>query len=446
MKRIFAVALIGALVTGVAFADIELGSGFKVSGWGTARLTPLTITGDDTSAGFDWGKIGVTTKWSPESGKIGIQFDTEIQGSPSGTYTNWGVSDNAKLWVKPFDMLKLTYGKFVEDDFRGGFAGSDDDVAGRGGTGGQNGDWVFSRFLVGSGNGLHIALNPIEALKIEAAVDLGNAAAGGDISDVYGTIQIGVGYTIADVGVARFQFIAGTTENAAKGLGKTGSGSGQMTLAGFGPTWGSLMGGDDYDSVADTTPALLAATGAHRIEGAFKVTAVPNLGLDIGFKVPLAYEGDLPAAMGDSDKKPTIQQDYLVAAFGNYKLSDPLSLDFQVIASFGGKLDYDGKTIYENPFGLYVFVQPKYNLNDDVGFGAHIALLSKGTYKVSSDGNDAKEVDDSDSLTFFACPWVKKQLGGGNVKLGLGLKVPAGGQNKDADVTVFIPLTFEYSF
>jgi hypothetical protein len=429
MKRIFAVALIGAFVTGVAFADIELGSDFKVSGWGTARLTPLTVTGDDASAGFDWGKIGVTTKWLPESGKIGLVFDTEIQGydftssggakTPAGTYSTWGISDNAKLWVKPFDMLKLTYGKFVEDDFRGGFAAGDDDLAGRGGTGGRNGDWVFSRFQVGSGNGLHIALNPIEALKIEAAVDLGNAAtAKGDISDVYGTIQFGVGYTIADVGVARVQFIAGKTENAATGLGKTGSGSGH-SLSGFGPN-------DE-----------LATTRAHRIEAAFRLNAVPNLGLDIGFKVPLAYEED--------DTKITQQQDYVVAAFGNYKVSDPLSIDFQVITSFGGKADYDGTTTYENPFGLYVFVQPKYDLNADVGFGAHIALLSTGKYKTLV-GTDLKEADDTDALTFFVCPWVKKQLGGGNVKLGLGLSVPAGGSQKNADVTFFIPLTFEYGF
>jgi hypothetical protein len=330
-------------------------------------------------------------------------------------------------------MLKVTYGKFVEDDFRGKYTGaaSDDDIAGAGDAfggslnSGYNADWVFSRFQVSSGTGLHLALNPIEALKIEAAVDMANGfskTTERDISDLYGTIQIGLGYTIANVGVVRFQFIAGATDDATP-LDKSGSASGN-----------SLYGAGPNDE--------LATRQAHRIEGAFNVTAVPNLGLDIGFKVPLAYESDLA---GTADKKKSQQQDYVVAVAGNYKLSDPFILNFQVITSFGGKLEAAGKTTYENPFGLFLCVQPAYTLNADLTVGAHLAMKMTGKYK-ELEGVDLKEKDDTDTLTITAAPWVQKKFGPGSVKLGLGLKVPAGGAQEKEDISFFIPLTFAASF
>jgi hypothetical protein len=429
MKRIFAVALIGAFVAGIAFADIDLGKGVTLGGHAYARLVPFASANDETVAGNYWGRLGLVTNWQDESGKAGLRV--ELQAGGGGTYgPGFATIDNAKAWFKPFDMLKVTYGKFVEDDFRGKFAASDDDIAGAGDAfggalnSGYNADWVFSRFQVSSGTGLHLALTPIEALKIEAAVDIANGLKnGGDISDLYGTIQVGLGYTIANVGLVRFQFISGNTDNA-NPLDKSGSKSGH-SLSGFGPS-------DE-----------LATTQAHRIEGAFNVTAVPNLGLDIGFKIPLAYESDVSFG---GDEKASQQQDYVVALSGNYKLSDPFILNFQVITSFGGKLTYDGDTYYENPFGFFLCVQPVYTLNADLNVGAHLAMKMTGKYKVWDGSSEAKEVDDTDTLTITVLPWVQKKFGVGSMKLGLGLNVPAGGAQDGQDISFFIPLTFAVSF
>jgi hypothetical protein len=438
MKRIIAMALIGTFAAAMAFADIDLGSGFSMSGWGTARVVPLSIMDGKGNAGFYWGKLALTTAWKHEAGKIGIQFEGYVDGD--GQFNgSWGVSDNAKIWVKPFDMLKLTYGKFLEDDFRGKFAGSDDDVIGAGDafgattTGGYNGDFVFSRFQVKTGTGLHLLLNPIEALKIAAAVDVANGYRGGgrgNLEDVYGTIQVAVGYTIPDIGFARIQFLSGQTEDSLNPLGHTG------TSANYPRKTTLYTNANNY----------LVSNNVHRIEGAFRLTAVENLGLDFGFKIPIGHE----TTMSGADAK--IQQDYLIAVFGNYKLSDALGLDFQLITSFAGHLDKDmggsTKTYYKNPFALYIFVQPVYKLSDDLNVGGHIAMkmtTATQTYDGATDG--LKKDEDSDTLTVTIIPWIQQQLGGGSIKLGLGLNIPAGGAQKDVEyVSFFIPLTFTYSF
>jgi hypothetical protein len=433
MKRIVAMMLIGMFAAVMAFADIDLGKGLSIGGSGSARMVPLSIMDGKGNAGFYWGKIALTTKWQHEAGRIGIVV-AGFAAYDSGVFAgDWGLENNAKIWVKPFDILKLTYGKFLEDDFRGSFAASDDDIIAAGNafgattTGAISGDFVFSRFQLKTGTGLHLMLTPLEALKIAAAVDIGNGFRGKDranMSDVYGTIQVAAGYTIPDIGFARVQFISGATEDAMNPLGHTGSSGGKTTVSGFGPN------------------NILKTDRAHRIEGAFRLTAVENLGLDFGFKIPIAFE----------ENNTKIQQDYLIAVFGRYKLSDALRLDFQFMTSFAGHFDEkvgnDTKTTYKNPFGLYLFVQPVYKLNDGLTVGGHIAMKMTSAYQDRDNSTgDLKKKDDTDTLTFTVIPWIQQQLGGGSIKLGLGVNLPVGGAQKNKQyVSFFVPLTFSYSF
>ncbi|MBN2810538.1 MAG: hypothetical protein JXP39_01440, partial [Spirochaetales bacterium] len=121
MKKALAILTALAVVGGAAFAEISVG------GWGRAVFVPLANSGaedvDSTShLGTSWTdggpRIGFTV--AGNSDNVGFQIDMNadpvFNGSPVEAVA---FGDQAKIWVKPVDMLTVTVGRFKEDTLRG---------------------------------------------------------------------------------------------------------------------------------------------------------------------------------------------------------------------------------------------------------------------------------------------------------------------------------------
>ena len=150
MKKVFVVLAL-ALVTGASvFAQAD----FKFSAWGRGVFTPLSVTKDASAvsaASATWQndpRVGFTIKGTSGSERIGFTADFEWAEWKGGAGDL--VGENAKVWVKPFDMVKLTVGKFNEDDFRGSI-GTTEFTSWLVPSGGKDEDNIFSSFQASAG-------------------------------------------------------------------------------------------------------------------------------------------------------------------------------------------------------------------------------------------------------------------------------------------------------
>ena len=273
-----------ALGTLVYAAD----AGVKVTGWGRGLFA--IYGGEDTEA-------AVSESWGPNSARVGISVigTSDNVGFQVDIDTNTGApvaGDQQKIWVKPFDMVTLQVGRIYDDTLRGS---------------GNFGAWNWLRYNAMAGDDLvfgrvgkngevnfEIAVAPTDAVYAYAAMG-GNGtdlmAANETAQNVFGGGQFGAGYTITGIGVARVQYI--------------GSPSGSHETQ-----W---------------------------INGAFKLTAVPNLTVDAGLYFALKSDD-----ITNYDELIGVAADYtamdalVLHAMGQFGLDKDLDTSLQ----FGAGADY----------------------------------------------------------------------------------------------------------
>ena len=116
MKKIVGIIAAAALAAS-AFAEVTVGS------WSRGAFVPVATDADgnvnafeganwdndgDNKGNYAYGvRTGLGFKASSEN--AGVVFD--VFGSGSGSGASLGVGDNAYVWVKPFDMLRVAFGK-----------------------------------------------------------------------------------------------------------------------------------------------------------------------------------------------------------------------------------------------------------------------------------------------------------------------------------------------
>jgi len=234
MKKLVSVLFALLLVGSFAFAADPAVS---VGSWSRFIFVPASsIDGADNTAftGPSWAngsRVGVGFSASTE--QAGMKLDLHSNGNA------FAVGDQAKIWVQPISMLKIQVGKVQEDTLRGKFDDSNilNGLAGFNGVPGKNA--YFTRFQPTLG--MVVSLTPAEGIFIAAALDAANTvdetitimtdddddATTPDVKTVYKTgstktvnsglttedmmkkIQIGAGYTIPNIGLARVQYIGG---------------------------------------------------------------------------------------------------------------------------------------------------------------------------------------------------------------------------------------------
>ena len=325
-KTLIAVAAAAALTATSAFAEITFGA------WLRVIASPVASTGEDIIAGVEnsWG-------WGARTARININGTSEDgkAGFVMGVYNDFesglGQGDDAYLWVKPVDTVKVSVGKFDSptNGLRGDFTyGSWNWL--------RPGNWAYDgEGLTFDGiwrSGLMVEADPMEGLHAFAVIPMSSSYKSAE--EVYRNIQVGFGYAIEGVGKLKAQFIGDysyTTKDTKKTDGyifdtKTGLAKDNEV---------TVTGKKDKD----------ATTG--QIGVAFDITAIENLYVTVGARFGIA----------DKDYAP----DYLKMAFtagASYQVSEQM------------KFSVDGG---------YKQFQEKFNKDDDslfsVGAGVDFTVM-----------------------------------------------------------------------
>ncbi|MCL2270338.1 MAG: hypothetical protein FWC24_03235, partial [Treponema sp.] len=367
---------------------------------------------------------------------VGFAIASNGEGGDLGSH-----EVGAYIWAKPFgsDILKLTVGKFIEDNLRGKIGNLD---------GGFSNfvlatpeeDAIFQRFASGSdnstylgaSNGFMLSTAPIDGLFLGAMVnanlfkDWEGAGSGDFVQDAYRFMQIGAGYNIEGIGHIRAQWIGGffgtLDSKALEDLKKNG----YVDPYGY-PDW---CYGEDGELQGWVNSTHLVHKNA-RIEAAFALTAVDNLLIDLGAKfwLPIEYK-DLYKVSNGVD----------VSLGANFRM-EAFAIGARIDSNFGSYLRAVKDDDSAKGMSLQVHLVPTFDL-DVATIGLSLGM------KVNGAGKNAKgDSLEDNSMQFGFGAFVGKGLGSGSVKAGLSFTTAPIGKDGANGSTVFqIPIILEYAF
>jgi hypothetical protein len=220
MKKIIFTLVVFAFISMSVFAQVDVNVMF-----GQVQFDALDVyKADGGDAEYGTGVRGLGPQGSTFIG-AGISASTDVIGIRADIDLGSNgveLGNNVKVWWQPVKLVKLTVGKYWEDDLRGT---SDDGVAfifgkkpfdvgifdrfSNPGPEGDNADVM----------GVHLALTPIDGLYIGAGIptatisnwEIGPAI--GDIESAYKNGQYAAGYSLPTVGQLRAQFFASDSDN-----------------------------------------------------------------------------------------------------------------------------------------------------------------------------------------------------------------------------------------
>ena len=402
-KTLIAVAAAAALTATSAFAEITFGA------WLRVLASPVASTGEDIIAGVEnsWG-------WGARTARININGTSEDgkAGFVMGVYNDFesglGDGDDAYLWVKPVDTVKVSVGKFDSptNGLRGDFC---------------YGSWNWLRpynwAYDGEGltfdgiwrKGMMLEADPIEGLHAFAVIPMSSTYAKAE--DVYKNIQVGFGYAIEGVGKLKAQYIGDYSkkDDKAAAAKKTWALGNKEDKDG---NWVFDDTKSDAPSYKQNTVKAVAANDDVMTTGqigvAFDLTAVENLYVTVGARFGIA----------DKDYRP----DYLKMAFtagASYQVSEAMKFSVD-----GGYVQYqddcvarDGEAV-DNVF--FVGAGVDYAIMDGLSLAADVRYMSNAKaaekdYDIKAYGKDS----DEGAISFLV--GVNKSVGS-NGSLGVGFQ------------------------
>jgi hypothetical protein len=460
MKKFLLVLAALAFAGSTAFAAdlFTVGDTGSVSlgSWGRTEFVPFTMNDPDGNEENDE-TVGMGTgpAWANADGAFRINstlnanlgavgFTAGVFYSPSGGAIT-SDAEATNVWVKPFDWMELKYGGFTDGTFRGthainGFGGYD--YYG-GGASTEDGvfPWMATRGA-DAGKAFQLKLTPIEGLTFmwNSIVAAGDAGAGEKSDDAKYTgydkmiaaSKIAVGYDIAGIGLFRVGYF----------------GDGKVN-----------------DSKNDATKSA-TITANEYIQAAFKLTAVEGLTIDLGAKIPLNMKSiaededtygwqpipDHPESQPQwgPNPGPSTAAEILaaynaalgsvpqvsIALAGGYT-ADALNIGFGLSIGLENT-EWEKDMGYVKPMNFGLTLAPKYDLGS-LAIGATIGMNYAG-----DDKGMFKSV-----LSIGALPYVAIPLAGTTLNIGFEfLMTNRTPQTGDAvsDVTVALPIRFDYSF
>lgn len=390
MKKIISVLTGLALVAGAAMAD-----GITFGSFGRGLWNVAANSGDDvvTDMHQSWGGA------APRTG-IGVSGSTENVGFAVDMHANGdsGISlgDNALIWVKPIEQIKIVAGKKDQNELRGdaAFGLWNWDRIGAAGAMGLEG-WTFPDVF--DGNGVAVIAYPVDGLTVGAGIPLSLNGTGATLENTYAHgANYAAAYAIDGVGTIKAAYM---TKATAKD---------------------SDLKDKDYGVIA----------------AAFDLTMVDGLYASVGAQIPTAHVFFEPKSLDDKLKdEPTV-----VNAYARYSL-DALAVHLAV----GTKLNtFDlNKTKKEDAadgnVGFAIGAGADYSLDNGIGFFGDVRYAN-GVYMKNT------SADKSDCLTLGL--GVEKNFSNG--KIGIAFEGATNGNGRYAyEDNAFaweIPVKVEYCF
>jgi hypothetical protein len=346
MKKLVAFSIVFTLLAAAVFAEVTVTGGAGMSFIPIGAISP---DGGDTELAAGFGRNGglatelqLNVAGESENGKAGFLFQWRPKLSGNAIFAN-EIGDNAGLWVKPLDWIRIDAGRFVNNDIRG-----------RMGSGAWFGDYtiprpgegdIFSNFdgkaavmaalkpAAVEGLGVYVLINSMT----DTYTNYNPWGASKGIGYVYENTQAAVSYAIPNIGLVRAQYVGAHP-------------SAKLDNAGL-------------------LPSTIASITAPQIQAAFAFTGVPNLTVDVGGKYylpvtdPKAVETVLGADDG-AEYKGTFHAP-IVTALGVKYAAGNLTATFIVDAKFAGTYEEDG---WGEAIELGIEVRPwvtvNYKIND----------------------------------------------------------------------------------
>lgn len=390
MKKIISVLTGLALVAGAAMAD-----GITFGSWGRGLWNVAANSGDDvvTDMHMSWGgaapRTGISVSGSTEN--VGFAVDMFANGA-----NGIDLGDNALIWVKPIEQIKIVAGKKDQNELRGdaAFGLWNWDRIGAAGAMGLEG-WTFPDVF--DGNGVAVIAYPVDGLTVGAGIPLSLNGAGATLEDTYAHgANYAAAYAIDGIGTIKAAYM---TKATAK----------------------------DKDS-KDKDYGVIAA--------AFDLTMVDGLYASVGAQIPTAHVFFEPKSLNDKLKdEPTV-----VNAYARYSL-DALAVHLAV----GTKLNtFDlNKTKKEDAadgnVGFAIGAGADYSLDNGIGFFGDVRYAN-GVYMKNT------SADKSDCLTLGL--GVEKNFSNG--KIGIAFEGATNGNGRytyeDNAFAWEIPVKVEYFF
>jgi len=407
MKKALVVLTLLALCSFVFAQDAEAPA-VKWGAWGRGLFLPA-MGGSDTvgNVSESWGanstRVGINVQGTSENVGFQIDIDTNTGGPVAG--------DQCKIWAKPIPEVKMQLGRIYDDTFRGSTSFGNQSWLRYSGL--LHDGTIFARVGEYGQTNFEVAVTPIDALTVFVGLGgngLNLMAMTPKTEEIFKNAQVGFGYKIENIGVLRAQYIGRAT-----GVVVTQD----TSLDAITDILTGATPGAPCTIVYDTTKTVSTAVPENTygdINAAFKLTAVPNLTLDVGGffatdKDEAGYQGKLATGVDYTMDQLTLHAAVhftLPADGSDYPMEFQVGADYVVDAEQNISISAD--VMWENEF--------------------------------------QSEIADSEISGFFG---VTKGLAKG--KVGVGVEVTqgtfAGSQPvKDAidDMTWAIPIKFEYSF
>ncbi|MDR1128039.1 MAG: hypothetical protein LBL20_01905 [Treponema sp.] len=434
MKKALVVLLILA-VAGGAFAQ-EV----TVTGGGAAQFSPFGIVDpDDTTTTTDtdgllpvagFGKpdgdreagieLQLNVAGTLESGRAGflIQLRPQYNG---GFGANLFVGDNAELWFKPLDWIRVDAGRFVNNDIRGRLGSGawfGDFLIPRGGEGD-----IFQNFDAKLGVMASVKPAAIEGLGVYALVNSitlygreNNTLTWVPLRRaeyVYENTQAAVSYALSGIGLARVQYVGAAPSATERTTYTTTT---VLTIP------NPNTPGEEIISTTTTTPSLgtdrylptaMWSITAPYFGAAFAFTGVTGLTVDVGGRFYLPFDditwphesglgaNNLPAAgtgtqygwsgVGRDGK---YQAPHWAALGVQYQLL-PITLYLRFDVKFGGYGEGEvGTTTTKLELGPEIrgWLTANYKINDTFSAQAEGGIVYAGESKATRTGTG---IDDS---------------------------------------------------
>jgi len=363
MKKLIAISVVFVLLAGAAFAETSIGGAAFGKVYVAAGSTEKFGADDETAdigAGGDMGRLRIEANGTSDDGKFGgyVRLDA---GPDASTPTAFG-----NAWWKPIDALKVLIGSAGYDGFfsldgvtRYGFytaAGADVGIV--------NEAWAFnSSFYQGFTRGLILTLTPIDGLEVNVGIPY---ITGGTAEEVYKTTNAQVKYSVDGIGTFGLSF--------AGGLGDT-------------VTWNTAT-----FELETNKPKLFLYVG---------ITAIENVGIDVGVGYQLALKEELLGANVTYNTP-------LAAGLGVNFSAGQFGIKARVQGQFAGsvKSDVSGVDPFKLPVVVVFDLLPSFAVSDNlsIALDAGIVFTAEAKYNdvTVTDSNFAWHVNPY--LTFNAWP------------------------------------------
>ncbi|WP_288188684.1 hypothetical protein [uncultured Treponema sp.] len=395
MKKIISVLTGLALVAGAAMAD-----GITFGSWGRGLWNVAANSGDDvvTDMHQSWGgkapRTGIGVSGSTEN--VGFAVDMHVNGDSVIKLADSEfklaapvitVGDNALIWVKPIEQIKIVAGKKGQNELRGDAAfglwnwdriGAVDKMRLEG--------WTFPDVF--DGNGVAVIAYPVDGLTVGAGIPLSLNGTGATLENTYAHgANYAAAYAIDGIGTVKAAY---------------------MTKA----------DGTSRDAKKDSTSYGVIAA-------AFDLTMVDGLYASVGAQIPTASVNEFDST--------------IVNAYARYSL-DALAVHLAVGTKLNTKDNSktdDSK--YDGNLGFAIGAGADYSLDNGIGFFGDVRYAN-GVYMKNT------SADKSDCLTLGL--GVEKNFSNG--KIGIAFEGATNGNGRYAyEDNAFaweIPVKVEYLF